>query len=124
MPSHSPLLRTLSLVLAFAGSALCAFADAPVIHTSVDVNPQPMRTPPPAYPDEMKTQGVSGMVVLDIVIDDQGKVNQAEVVKSTGDAFNSPSLDAVKKWVFKPGKKDGSNVWVRLRLPMKFAPAS
>ena len=121
MLTQSSLIRTLTLILAFAGSALCAIADAPVVHTKVDESPQPMRTPPPVYPAHLKAQGVSGMVVLDVVIDDQGQVSQAEVVKSTDDAFNAPSVDAVRTWVFKPAKKDGATVWVRLRLPVKFS---
>ncbi len=121
MPTHKSLLRTFSLILGFAACALCATAGDPVVHTQVDENPQPMRTPPPVYPQDMKAQGVSGMVVLDIVIDDKGNVTQAEVVKSTADAFNAPSVEAVSKWVFKPARKDGSAVWVRLRLPVKFS---
>ncbi|MCC5023391.1 MAG: TonB family protein [Candidatus Synoicihabitans palmerolidicus] len=63
-------------------------------------------------------------MLLDVVIDDKGQVGSADVVKSTADDFVAPTLAAVKKWRFKPAKIAGENVWVRLRLPVKFSPAS
>ncbi|WP_221031124.1 energy transducer TonB [Actomonas aquatica] len=121
MPKHTNRLRLLSLIFAFVGSAMCAVAGDPVVHSQVDENPQPLRTPPPVFPAELKAQGVTGMVLVEVVIDDQGKVSTAEVVKSTVDGFNAASVKAVSQWVFKPAKKDGAAVWVRLRLPLKFS---
>ncbi len=118
---HSNVKRALLLLTSIMGLSLAAAAE-PVIFDAVDENPQPMRTPPPAYPRELLAQKVSGMVVLEVVVDDMGKVTQADVVKSTESAFNAPSVEAVKRWRFRAAKKDGEKVWVRFKLPMKFAP--
>lgn len=117
--------RMRSLLLSFviaAVAAACASAET-VVHQQVDQAPQPVRTPPPEYPALLKTEKVSGMVLLDVVVNDQGTVDSAEVLNATNDAFIAPTVAAVKNWRFKPATKDGANVSVRIKLPVKFNPA-
>ncbi len=111
----------LTIALFSLGTVLTA---EPTIHTKVDENPQPLRTPPPEYPVQLKQDNVSGMVLLDVVINDQGAVDDVIVVKSTLADFEAPTLAAVKAWRFRPGKISGQPVTTRLRLPVKFSPAS
>lgn len=115
-------LRQFFLQLTIGSVVTAALWSAPVIHSAVDENPQPMRTPPPEYPRQLLAEQVAGMVVVEVVIDDHGRVDQAEIIKSTESAFNAPSIEAVKKWRFRPAKKDGQEVWMRLKLPLKFTP--
>jgi protein TonB len=112
--------RLFLLTLLFAGLAVPAWADD-TIYTKVDVNPVPIKTPPPAYPDEMKVHAVSGTVALSIVIDETGAVASSSVVKSTHPQFEGPALDAIKKWKFKPAQKDGTPVKMRLNVPIRFS---
>jgi protein TonB len=90
------------------------------IYTSVDVNPVPVKTPPPEYPQEMKRSGASGVVAVTIVIDEKGAVISAKVAKSTHAEFEAAALEAVKKWTFKPGKKDGVAVKTKVTIPLRF----
>ena len=90
------------------------------IYTTVDVNPVPVKTPPPEYPSEMKRLGASGVVAVTIVIDEKGKVISANVAKSSRAEFESAALEAVNKWTFKPGKKDGAPVKTRVTIPLRF----
>ncbi|MFT3784140.1 MAG: energy transducer TonB [Nibricoccus sp.] len=90
------------------------------IYTSVDINPVPVRTPPPEYPSEMKRAGVVGVVAITIVIDEKGTVASANVAKSTDSGFNAAALAAIKKWTFKPGKKDGVPVKTKVTIPLRF----
>ncbi len=90
------------------------------IHTKVDENPLPLKTPPPDYPVELRRQGISGLVAVVIVIDEDGKVIEAEVSKSSDPGFEESALAAVRKWRFKPAKVEGAAVKVRVTLPMKF----
>jgi len=90
------------------------------IYTKVDVNPVPVKTPPPEYPEEMRRLGVSGVVAVTIILDEKGAVTSASVVKSSRSEFEAPALAAVKKWTFKPGKKDGVPVKVRVTVPPRF----
>jgi periplasmic protein TonB len=82
--------------------------------------PVPVRTVAPEYPDEMRRAGVSGVVMVNCMIDEKGNVTETSVEKSTAPAFERPALDALKKWKFKPAKQDGVAISVRVTIPMKF----
>jgi len=102
------------------GALLNLHADD-TVYTKVDVKPIPIRTPPPEYPKQLKREGVSGVVAVSIVIDETGAVIGSSVVKSTNPDFNDATLDAVKKWKFKPALIDGKPVKMRVTLPIKFS---
>lgn len=85
-----------------------------------DEAPQPLRTVAPTYPHDLRREGVSGMVAVSVVIDDQGNVTERSVSKSSHPGFEQPALDAVSQWKFKPATKGGQAVSVRVVLPVKF----
>ena len=114
--------RILSLLLLFGVAFLPLQLRADdTIYTKVDENPVPVKTPPPRYPDALKREGVSGVVAVTIVIDETGAVSSTAIAKSSHPDFERPALDAVAKWKFKPGKKDGAAVKVRVTLPLRFS---
>lgn len=82
--------------------------------------PVPVRTVPPEYPDELRREGVSGLVMVKCSIDQQGNVVETEVEKSSNPAFEKPAVAAVKKWKFKPAKQDGNPVAIKVSIPIKF----
>ena len=52
---------------------------------------------------------MTGIVKLDVIIDEQGKV--AEITKSSGPGMlQRAAEDALKKWQFKPFLRDGQPV--------------
>ncbi len=103
-------------------AALCAsIASADdTIYTKVDENPVPIKTPPPKYPDALKHDGITGVVALVIVIDEKGSIESCSVAKASHTEFERPAMDAVKNWKFKPAKKDGTPVKVRVTIPLRF----
>jgi protein TonB len=82
--------------------------------------PVPVRTVPPVYPDEMRRDGVSGVVTVSILIDEKGNVTEPKVVKTTHEAFSQPAMDALAKWKFKPAKQAGEAVAMRVSIPIQF----
>lgn len=117
-----PLIRfiTTLVIVTLAGFTSLAKADD-TVYTKVDENPVPVKTPPPRYPDSLKREGVSGVVAVTIVIDETGTVASTAVAKSSHPDFERPALDAVSKWKFKPAKKDGNPVKVKVTLPLRFS---
>jgi len=93
---------------------------APVFAQSKTEPPVPVRMIAPEYPDELRREGVSGLVMVKCSIDVQGNVAEAEVEKSSNAAFEKPALAAVKKWKFKPAKQDGNPVAIKVSIPIKF----
>jgi protein TonB len=113
--------RFTSLVLAAILTCLPLYLKADdTIYTKVDVNPVPVKTPPPEYPEAMKRQGVSGVVAVSIVIDEKGLVISSSVAKSSQAEFEAPALEAIKKWKFKPAQKDGAPVKMKVTIPIRF----
>ncbi len=92
----------------------------PVFAQSKAEPPVPVRTVPPDYPDELRRDGVSGLVMVKCTIDEQGNVSGTEVEKSSNAAFEKPALNALKKWKFKPAKQDGTPVAIKVSIPIKF----
>ena len=82
--------------------------------------PVPVRTVAPEYPNELRRDGVSGLVMVKCSIDEQGNVTGTEVEKSSNAAFEKPAVEAVKKWKFKPAKQDGAPVTIKVSIPIKF----
>jgi protein TonB len=82
--------------------------------------PVPVRTVPPEFPYELRRTGVSGVVLVSCEIDETGTVQNMKVIKSTNDAFVEPAMNALKKWKFKPAQENGSNIAVRVSIPIKF----
>jgi protein TonB len=85
-----------------------------------DVRPTPVKTPPPEYPNNLKREGVSGMVAVKADIDETGAVINCSVSKSSNTGFNEAAITAVKTWKFKPAQKDGAPVKISLVIPIKF----
>lgn len=88
---------------------------------SYDVRPVPVKTPPPAYPDALRRDGISGMVAVRVLVDESGNVAECEVTKSSRSEFEQPALNAIRTWKFKPASKDGSAVRSRLVIPIAFS---
>ena len=99
--------------------ALCA-QDADGVYTKVDENPAPIKTAKPEYPLDLKRDGVSGLAAVSCVIDETGNVISCKVTKSSNPGFEKPALDAIAKWKFKPAKKDGKEVKVKVTIPFRF----
>lgn len=83
--------------------------------------PVPVRTVAPDYPEEMRRNGRSGVVTVNCLVDEKGNVQEPRVERSSDSAFSQPALDAIKKWRFKPAKKDGSAIALRINIPIQFS---
>jgi len=95
--------------------------DADGVYTKVDENPSPVKTAKPVYPSELRRDGIEGLVAVSVVIDETGDVISSKVAKSSNKAFESAALDAISKWKFKPAKKDGKTVKVKVTIPFRFS---
>lgn len=75
----------------------------------------------PLYPKELKEQGRTGKVIIEVIVDKDGSVQSAVVKQSTDHAFDASALTAVRHWTFNPGLKDGRPVNVRLAVPIVYS---
>jgi TonB family protein len=74
----------------------------------------------PVFPADLKQRGVTGMVDVGFIVDERGMVARTYVLYSTERGFETPALEAVKNWKFKPAMRDGKPVAVRMAVPINF----
>lgn len=87
---------------------------APIVVSRVD----------PVYPEEAKKARISGIVILEALIDASGRVTQTKVLKSLPSGLDAAAEHAVRQWTFRPGTLNGQPVavWFLLTMNMR-APA-
>lgn len=88
--------------------------------SELEKRPEPISQVPPAYPSELRKAKIEGLVTLAFILDAEGKVEDPRVEKSTRQEFEKPSIEAIKRWRFRPGMKDGKPVRTYVRIPMRF----
>lgn len=77
--------------------------------------------PKPDYPRIAKRYGYEGLVVLNVFVMESGSVGKVELRRSSGyDVLDNSALDAVRKWIFIPGKKNGRAVSSWVVVPIRF----
>jgi TonB family protein len=54
------------------------------------------------------------------VVNQSGKATDIKVVKSLGDGLDEKAIEAVQKWLFKPGLVKGIPVAVRAEVKVSF----
>ena len=74
---------------------------------------------PPSYPALAKTQRVSGSVLIDALIDANGRVTTMKVV-SGPTLLHQAAMDALKQWKYHPAMLDGKPVAMHLTVTIQF----
>jgi len=77
--------------------------------------------PSPKYPRIARIRGYQGNVLLDVLVNKNGKVNDLKIYKSSGyPVLDRAAVSSVKHWLFEPGMigENKMNMWVR--VPIRF----
>lgn len=72
------------------------------------------------YPDMARKAGVEGMVVVQFVVDDDGTVRDATVLKGIGAGCDEEALRVIRQTQFIPGRQRGKAVNVKMSIPIRF----
>jgi len=96
-------------------------ADAIFSLSDLDQAPRVVHQVTPEYPAELKRKRVAGSVHVLFVVDPSGAVQNPIVQQSSHPAFEPPALQAVRKWRFEPGRRNGQPVPFRMKVPIVFA---
>lgn len=74
---------------------------------------------PPVYPQILRTNGIQGDVRMRLLISQQGKVENIEVI--SGDPrLAKAAVDSVRKWVYESVTLDGTPVEVETNIEVRF----
>ncbi len=72
------------------------------------------------YPDKAKEDGIEGIVEIEIIVDEFGEVQKADVVKGIRSDCDESARIAVFYTKFKPGLQRGKPVKVQFVVPVEF----
>jgi TonB family protein len=106
---------------------LRASADAPPFGASaVSLCDGPLQSPrllketKPSYTEGAMRERIEGLVVMDAVVDTDGKVTDARVTRPLHPELDEQALLALKAWQFQPGARGGAPVSVVVEVEMTF----
>jgi protein TonB len=96
--------------------------DIPVVpFWKVEVKPQPINIPVPTYPDMARTAGIEGQAVVEALVDVDGSVKDARILKPSGNAsLDQAAIDAAMRSKFSPAKQRDKAVRVWVSIPFRF----
>lgn len=94
-------------------------AAEPEIFRAVEVEPVLLHLTAPVYPELARAAGVEGVVIIDGVVETDGRVGRVEVV-SGPDLLAEAAREAMQSAIFRPGMQQGRPVAVWVRLPLRF----
>ena len=75
----------------------------------------------PEYPQKARAQRIEGKVLLMVIVDESGKVEDDVKVEDSIPLLDAAAIDAVHQWSFTPARDSfGNPVRVELEVPVRF----
>ena len=76
---------------------------------------------PPPYPGLARKRGQQGTVILQVLVNKEGRVDDLEIKTSSGfRLLDRAALSAVSKWSFEPGKLGDERIEMWVNVPVSF----
>ncbi len=72
------------------------------------------------YPNEARKKNIEGLVLMEILIDENGKVRAAQLIDGPGYGLNEAALEAIYRFEFSPALVDQKPVAVRIKYGYRF----
>ncbi len=77
--------------------------------------------PSPKYPRIARIRGYEGNVLLDVLVNKDGKVHDLKIFRSSGYLLlDKAAISSVKYWLFEPGMIGDEKVDMWVRVPIRF----
>ena len=75
----------------------------------------------PVYPKNLRERDIEGKVILKILIDKEGKVQEIQIFESSGyKMFDQIAIKSVRQWRFKPARKGNQQRESWVLIPINF----
>ncbi len=93
-----------------------------VVYSELDSGFAPTYNPKPEYPPIAKQSGMEGQVIVKVLVGSDGKVDEVEVLQSSGyKELDEAASSTAKEWEFTKPTKDGEPVRVWVTIPFNFS---
>lgn len=92
---------------------------APGVFVYFDEPPVPLTKPAPRYPEWARENGITGTVLLRVLVDRDGAVRRVTVLRGV-EGLTEAARDALMRWTFRPASAMGRPVAVWVDIPVEF----
>lgn len=107
----------------------------PTALAHVESGPKPVRIVEPEYTREARRKRVKAEIVVEVLVDERGRVAQANVIErylvgddnepkeavtTLGYGLEESAISAAERWLFRPARKNGSTVKSYTTLTLSF----
>ncbi len=82
--------------------------------------PKPISYPEPEYTPEARQAKTQGVVVVGVVVETDGTIKSAFIMRSLNPGLDQKAMEAVRKWKFKPAMKNNQPVRCRINIEVSF----
>jgi periplasmic protein TonB len=104
-----------------AGGVPGGTGTAPVPATQVAHPPEVIRRVRPVYPAEARRREIEGLVVIEAVLDRDGRIEQGVKVLQSVPLLDAEAVAAVRQWRFRPARNAAREpLRVILEIPIRF----
>lgn len=121
---YAALVVVLGLVGVTAARAFPVPPDQGVVYEpGPDVTlPKLVRQVNPQYTREAMAAGITGVMEVSAVVEENGSVGEVVVTQSLDQTYglDDKGVEAVRQWQFEPGQRQGHAVAVRVRITLRF----
>ncbi len=95
--------------------------NTPISADAVAHRPEIVTYVVPRYPPKARAAGIQGRVLLMVIIDEKGKVEDSVQILDSIPMLDQAAIDAVHQWGFTPGRdSDGTPARVQLEVRVPF----
>ncbi len=104
-----------------AGKTPEALPNEQTVTTTPSFDASYLRNPAPTYPSQAKRRRMEGIVMLKVMVAEDGAANSVQVAKTSGfSMLDASALDTVKRWKFIPAKRGNETVMAQVMVPVEF----
>jgi protein TonB len=87
----------------------------------VEAVPVYRKNPAPRYPHVARRRGYEGTVVLEVLVNEAGRVEDLRLFQSSGyDVLDRAAIKSVQEWVFEPARRGDQRVEMWVQVPVRF----
>jgi TonB family protein len=97
------------------------FEDGTAKPVWVDHELEKIKTVPPRYPPEALAKHLSGVVLLEVILGKDGRVEMLKPIGRSDPSLTSSARDAVEQWIYKPHTVNGIAVEARTKIAVHFS---
>lgn len=120
-PSSPPAAAQSALPEQVAGDTPEAPPATQLVMTSASFEASTLNNPAPEYPSQAKRRGMEGLVMLRVVVTEEGLARTVSVAKTSGFAMlDSSAVETVRRWKFIPARQGNQPVTAQVMVPIEF----